>query len=276
MYTRPKIYKAYSIIIALAGIISFINSIIVASQTSMGIFEQNDFVKNMVIVIKIVIVVTALISLFFVYMDFSSMFTFAEMIEYEQREDKTPFFRKRFVLPAKAYRTFGSVIFSINLIVYSISAIVLTIVYSVNKGAFIALPVLPILLFVIILALNYITYYCRYKGFADVLELVSSKEAKQTTLESLKENKTGILRTYCNILYILSIILVIGIIALLVFINGALFRSLGGFAWFAICMIVALGVIEVLCLAVTGCFFDNLAKMIEHYQIKYNLLEYKK
>ena len=276
MYSRPIIYKVYAVLSAIAGIIAFISSIVTAFQTSLGIFEQIDFIRNVVIGIKIVLVVSSLIALFFVYMDFSSMFTFAEMIEYEQRGDKTPFLKKEFVLSAKAYRSFGSVIFFIDLIISLIAGIILTIVYSASKNAFIALPLLPLLFLVISVALAYITYYCRYKGFADVLELISSDKAKSTTLEKLKENNTGVLRFYCNLLYVLSILLLIGIVILLVFIGGTFFEVLGAFAWVPICMIIFTGIIYVLCLAVTGCFFDNLAKMIEHYQIENNLLDFKK
>lgn len=272
MYTKPIIYKIYSVIIFVLAVASVVGSIIIAIVG--GNIVNKLFPDLTAIWIPIVcLIIGSLISLFFAYVEFSSMFTFAQMIEHEVKGVKEPIKRMGFVLPPKFYRVFGTVLFYVPLIIDIIGIVVSIIIYSSNKKAFIAIPVLPIALTLIPLVLSYITYFCRYKTFGDLLELKSSASPKANTLQSMSENKPNTLRGYCVFLYILAIIEFIGAIISLFFVAGPIASVAGtGMAVFACIGIIVLAIVMFLVFGIIGCYYDNLAKMLEHYMLKNKLL----
>lgn len=277
MYTRPILYKIYSVIIIVVAGVSFLSSIIALFTFDAAVkklpFIGESNLMAVYLVIKICLVLLALVSLFFAYMDFSSMFTFADMIQYE-RSSKDEIFKKRaFVLPAKFYSQFGKVITYISFVISLISIIVLIISYSVIHGAFLAIPIIRLIPIILGCVLVYITYYARYKAFGDLLNLLSRRNPDAYTLSEIKENKTTLLRGYCTFLYItafltLAILLVLGIVFART-LSGVL--GIGGTIF--VYVLAFLGyLVYFLELAIIGCYFDNLAKMVEHYMIKYKLL----
>lgn len=119
----------------------------------------------------------------------------------------------------------------------------------------------------------YVTYYAKYKAFGDLLEIISVKEPDEIMKNSLKENKPNLLRGYCVFLFILAILSAVGI-AVLLFLTVSPVAAIFGIAGavvYTVAIIIS-GFITFLCLAIMGCFFDNLAKMPEHYMIKYHLM----
>lgn len=87
MYTRPIIYKVYSVIIFAFSIFSFLGSIATLfipfdTLPDLGSFAY--VINTAAVIIKIGLLISALLTLFFAYTEFSSMFCFADMIDYEK------------------------------------------------------------------------------------------------------------------------------------------------------------------------------------------------
>ena len=273
MYTRTIIYKVYSIIVMVFAALGFIGSIISGLSFTSLMSKYFPFLNNLSVAVMILFVLVSLVSLFFSYIEFSSMFTFAEMIEYENSNSMYPFEKKSFVLPAKFYKGYGSVIFYITLFLQAIVIIATIISASIEKQAFICLPVIPIAISLLSLVLTYIVYYAKYKAFSDLLQIVSQKEVDQATKESLKENKPNLLRGYCTFLFVIAILSAIAIIALVIFMFNPLSSVLGaGLAIAVSAIYIVLGILLFLSLSVTGCYFDNLAKMLEHHMIRFKMI----
>lgn len=106
-----------------------------------------------------------------------------------------------------------------------------------------------------------------------MLQIVSQKEVDQATKESLKENKPNLLRGYCTFLFVIAILSAIAIIALVIFMFNPLSSVLGIGVAIAISVVyIVLGILLFLSLSVTGCYFDNLAKMLEHHMIRFKMI----
>ncbi len=271
MYTKPIFYKIYSIVIFAFAVLSSVGSVLFA------VFGANKLNRVLPVgswaAYLAVLIGTSLASLFFSYVEFTSMFTFAQMIEHEESGSTQPFRRMGIVFPPKFYKVFGNVLFYIPLVADVIAAVVLVISYSVTKKAFLAIPLIPLGLMLLSLLLIYITYYCRYRTFGDLLELKSSEEVGVNTLNSLGENKPNILRGYCVFLFILAIVCFLATIISLFFIAKPIATLFGSGMTVAICVgIIINAVVMFMVFAIIGCYYDNLAKMLEHYMIKYKLI----
>ena len=272
MYSKPIIYKIYSVLIfvllAFCGIGSLISALL-------GGFFLNQVLPETGIgwLYILVIAVCTLLMLFFGYVEFSSMFCFAKMIEHEESGSAEPFVRPGFVLPPKFYKNFGSLMFYIPLIASMLGAVILIIKFSVDHQAFLAVPVIPLAIMAISLVLTYITYYCRYRTFGDLLEIKScSGEPSVNTINSLGEAKPNALRSYCTLMYILAVLFMIGTIIGLFFVIPNV--AAAGFG--IILLVILLAALEVglvfVIYGIMGCFYDNLAKMLEHYMMKFKLI----
>ncbi len=275
MYTRPIIYKVYSVIVFAFSIFSFLGSIttlFIPFNTLPDLGSLASVINTAAVIIKIGLLISALLMLFFAYTEFSSMFCFADMIDYEKSNAVFPFEKKNFVMPANVYRKFGTVIFYINMVIALISTIVYIISYSIVKQAFIALPVIPLLGITFSTVLVYIQYFCKYNAFSDLLDVVSVKNPTNQMLDRLKNNKPNTLRGFCVFLYAIAIIFSVAVIISLLLLGGKIF-SLNIYAGiFLLVFIIVCSALIVLSLSVTGCYYDNLAKMLEHYMIKYKLI----
>ncbi len=275
MYTRPIIYKVYSVIIFAFSIFSFLGSIatlFIPFDTLPDLGSLASVINTAAVIIKIGLLISTLLTLFFAYTEFSSMFCFADMINYEKSGAVFPFEKKNFVMSANVYRKFGTVIFYINMVIALISTIVCIISYSIVKQAFIALPVIPLLGITFSTVLVYIQYFCKYNAFSDLLDVVSVKNPTNQMLDRLKTNKPNTLRGFCVFLYVIAIIFSVAVIISLFLLGGQIF-SLNIYAGiFLSVFIIVCSALIVLSLSVTGCYYDNLAKMLEHYMIKYKMI----
>lgn len=275
MYTRPIIYKVYSVIIFAFSIFSFLGSIatlFIPFDTLPDLGSLASVINTAAVIIKIGLLISALLTLFFAYTEFSSMFCFADMIDYEKSGAVFPFEKKNFVMSANVYRKFGTVIFYINMVIALISTIVCIISYSIVKQAFIAFPVIPLLGITFSTVLVYIQYFCKYNAFSDLLDVVSVKNPTNQMLDRLKTNKPNTLRGFCVFLYAIAIIFSVAVIISLFLLGGQIFslNIYAGIFWSV--FIIVCSALIVLSLSVTGCYYDNLAKMLEHYMIKYKMI----
>lgn len=273
MYVNSKVYKIYSVVVLILTVIVMLFSLINGFSSSSIIESVFPGISGFMTIIKIVLVLSALLSVFFCYVEFSSMYAFGDMIEYVQGNSPYPMVKKAFVASPSFYRGFGSVVFIIVFLAELICSLIMIIAASVSTHYFISLPVLPLIGIIISLILAYITYYVKYKAIGDLLEVSISNETGSALKESLSENKPRVLRAFCTILFVVSIISVIAVVIALIFAFQPI-AALFGTA-FAIGFVIGSVIIEIILLislAVTGCYFDNLGKMLEHYLIKYKLI----
>lgn len=287
MYLKPNIYRGFSIFHLVSGILGLISAIsavvsysrIINSDRLFG-FISLDFLSPDLSsaisvytgIVSFVLIITALLSLFFSYMEFSSMFQFADLIEHDQNGQDVPLRKRPFVFPPKVYQNFGLVIFSINIVCLIIVSIVLIISKSIVSEVFVAVPLIPLAIISLNLLVIYITYYMRYKAFGDVLEVATEADQKNPsvlTKENLKENKTGVLRGWGTFLFVccflVTITLIIGIILIIRFLPEELHFGL-------IFSLVLSWIITIITYSITSCYYDNLAMMLERKLIKYDLI----
>lgn len=273
MYLNPKIYKIYSVIVLAASVLSAIIGIFNIVSISSFINRLIPAASQFTALIIVLFTVLSLLSLFFSYVEFSSMYAFGDMITYVQSDRINPMAKKPFIAPPSFYRSFGTAIFVIYFIAGMISALIMTTADSIKTHYFIALPLFPLILITLSIFLSYVTYYIKYKAIGDLLELSTTGEATSALKERIAENKPRMLRGYCTFLFVLSIIFLIVSAIALIFVFEPLASVFGtGFAVGCTIGFIFFAIIIFLEMAVTGCYFDNLGKMIEHYLIKYKLI----
>ena len=128
MYSRPIIYKIYSIFVFALSAIYFLANIV---STIYYVPENIDIDPSALTGLKVFSIFVAVVVLFFAYVNFTSMFTFAQMIQYENSNQTGPFKKLRFVFPAKFYSKFGTIITLITFILSFVYVIALIILDSV-------------------------------------------------------------------------------------------------------------------------------------------------
>lgn len=285
MYTSPKLYKVMSVILLVIdciGALSLIGSGISLSNI-LGIPGLNTYVpeavNSLATAISIIFYVIVPVLLFFAYIKFSSVYTFANLIERERREDFTPYRGKGLLnAPASLYQKFGYAIFLIELLVSLVAAVAIIIMSSVATNSFVTVPLIPIICLAIGVFFTYATYYVRYKTFGDILDVAKNKNGELTAMqaENIRKANTGILRGYCVFMFIMCVISVIaaivGSVLSFVFI-APLFEGAVFFAIYITLGLILSCAMNIADFATTGCFCDNLARMAERLMIKYNLIE---
>lgn len=277
MYARTIIYKIYSIAILALSVLEALFNFIYIIPSIDSIAKYLPIISPITVVVNIVIVICSLVTVFFSYMEFSSMYCFTDMIDYEKSESIYPMKKRGFILPPSGYRVFGLVIFIINLVSNIICALFIIITNSIQAQCFICLPVIPLAINIAVCVIYYINYYARYKAIGDLLELVTSKEVNEPMKQKLKENKPGLLRGYCIFLAAVCVVVAIAVAVALFFVFEPLSKLIG----ISAAIVVTIGIVistllTLLCIGIMGCYVDNIAKMLEHYQIKYHLVEMKK
>lgn len=272
MYTKPIYYKIYSVVTLILSVIVFISDL-VSIFAFYGFFHR--LIPNNPILISVMVlsVIVSLIAMFFSYINFSSVFGFAKMIEYENSNPTAPMKKLPYLFPAKVYHRFGSVITGIVAAIGAVGIIALVIITSIATKTFISLPVIPIVIISLLIFLTYLNYFLRYKAFADLYDVVTIQEANEILKVRLKENRTNFMRGYCVFLYIVSILTGIGALAAIILAFSALASIVGVISALLISLLeIVFIAIVIICMAITGCYYDNLAKMLEHYMIKYNII----
>lgn len=281
MYTKSNVYKVFSSIVFATHILSALGIIVFvitssSQRTLMGFIDTLLGIDGYTSIIAVVAVLTAIVSLFFSYMEFSSMFSFAKMIDYVQSDDNKPMRRLPFTLPYKFYGTFGSVIFFTTFVISFIISVILLISYSIQKNAFLALPVLPVLGIVLCNVYVFLHYFVRYQAISDMMR-VNSGDDSALLKQSIKDIKSGYLRGYC-IFYALVCVftVIVGIVGgFMTFGRISDVFGNGIAVVYAIIQIISI-VISIIYMSIFGCYVDNIAKMVESYQIKFGFWSGKK
>lgn len=273
MYTRPIIFKIYSVVVIVFAILGFISSItqlFIPNNPLLSLIPNLDAIFT---AIKIVSVIASMITLFFGYIEFSAMYTFADMIKHENNNNVFPFKANCLTLKPKTYTTFGLIIFSIILLIQVISIGFIVIISLSELKQFIVLPLLTIFICALCVLFAFITYYLKYKAFGTLLEIMSSYEPSKTIVDELKYIKPSMLKGFGIFLLVISGISTIGLIVSLIKILMIIIGLFEVGIAIAFCFgVLILGLIIVLSIVVIGLYYINLGKMSEHYMIKYKLV----
>lgn len=270
MYTRPIIFKIYSIIMFLLSIafpVILLWQVLSGAGSSLAEGSPLSGASISVGAIVVISVVFSCVLLLVAYAEFTSMFTFANMIEHEKLGDRLPFKKSGIVASPRFYSAFGTVLFIITFIMSIGSFIYNTIVLILALSAgiisvwrFILLMLLYIVLCAVYIVIGYIRYYCQYRTFATLLDLKRSVSPTDGVIQSLGKINPNYLRAFCVALYVFGLVLIAISLLSILFIGGAgLVLTI-----FAVILFIPMGII--------GCFTDNLAMMQEHYMIKYKLI----
>ncbi len=278
MYARTLIYRIYSVIMLVGGALSFIFSLAYAfsSFNLFNVLGMYSVIQPFIVLLKIIMIISSFVSLFFCYMEFSSMYVFTDMIQYEKSDSIYPMIKKSFIFSPKVYSIFGLVIFSINIICAVISGLVIVISQSIATSSFISLPVIPLAIIIAASVICYVNYYVRYKSISVLMEVTTSKELTEPVRQNLSELNPKWLRGYCVFLFAMCVVLSIVFVIILFIVFGSISAQFG----FAVALGITIAsilpfAVYIISIGILGCYFDNVAKMVEHYQIKYDLISNK-
>ena len=274
MYARTWIYRAYSIVTMILGALGFlgsIGSIVYVALLDLNFSPQAVFIKTAAIT---AIAISALISLFYCYVEFSSMYVFADMIQHEKSNSTEPMRKKGFIMPGKFYSGFGLFIFAVPTVCTVLASLFLIITQSMECGCFVAIPVLPIVIMVIPCVLYYINYFIRYRAIGDLIQVVTVKEPKEQQKQRINDISTGWLRGYSGFLFVFcGLVILAAVIGIFMLFNPVLTLLGLPLAITAVVLSLLSTALTVICIGIYGCYLDNIAKMVEHQQIRFGLFE---
>ncbi|MDO4747926.1 MAG: hypothetical protein Q4A12_01980 [Eubacteriales bacterium] len=277
MYLRPVIYKIFSVLVLLAGALVGAATIIGALCydtvcEAIPVLEKIPFDSNSTIALLAACVVGVVIILAS-YVEFSALYSFAEMIAYENSGSVEPMKKKGFVLPAKFFGGFGSAIYIVNLLACIVLGAYFIISYSITKDALVALPIIPLVIIIVENIFVSVHFNLRFRAISDMMRVNGGEESERLR-QNVAEIKTGSLRAYCKFFVLLCLLTVVGTVIAAFMTGGTLIDTLGttGGILAIIGEFVAM-IIAVLCMGIFGCYVDNLAKMVEHHQMKYGVFK---
>ncbi len=197
MSKKSIIYKVYSICLLLISGVSVVASLIFVIRS----FNMVSFLSF----------IYSLISFFFMYIEFSSIYSFSDMLEHDRRGVTGVFRKKAFVFSPKFYKSYGFVIFivcCIFMVLLSIAGIVVSAVLKTN----IIFTFSSILILAFCVLQMYITYNLRYKAFSGLLLLFETGDDSE-----LRNQKPHFLRMYGAFAVVISIISIISLVVLSIF-----------------------------------------------------------
>lgn len=274
MYARTIIYKIYSIILLVSGVLGGLYAIFATIPTIQKIPVLTPL-RDYVVLFEFLVIISALLSMFFAYIEFSSMYGFTDMINHENSNSIHPMVKKSYVLPAKVYSVYGMVVFAIVTVVSVISCLAIIIGTSIATGTFISLPLIPLAIIIAVNVLYFINYFVRFKSFAVLLEITTAPKMNEPLKQKLGELNPKWLRGYCVFLAGFCAVAAIAFIVGLFFVVEPLFAFFGANTGVAVGILIGSiisVIISLICIGIFGCYVDNMAKMVEHYQIKHKII----
>lgn len=252
MSKKLIIYRVYSICLLLISGVSVVASLV--------------FVFRSFNMISLLSLIYSLICSFFMYVEFSSYYSFSDMIKHDKRGAIGVFRRKAFAFSPKFYKSYGFVIFVVCCIFMAMSSIA-GIIVSVVLKTNIIFTFCSILILAFSVLQMYFTYNLRYKAFSGLLLLFETGDNSE-----LRNQKTHCLRMYGTFLIVISVISVIFLLFLSIICISAITKFFG--LW-TILFSLPCGIVLVFCyiplLANCMLYFD-LADMIERYMTSNNTI----
>lgn len=214
MYTKPIVYKVFSYFLAVAAVLGAGALCYCFFASASSIFSSFEFL-DIVHVLALIVGLAAIV--WFGLLGFTMMYTFADMVDHELKDDGT-IFKPKFAFPAKVYSTSGSIVFYAVLMIDIIALIYLIISQSIDKGAFLVIPVVDLLVVAVVTFFIHVLFNARYGSFAAVLEIKGTDDPRIPQMNKLKENNPNTLRSFCGILFVIcAITLVVMIVSIFAF-----------------------------------------------------------
>lgn len=252
MSKKSIIYKLYSICLLLISGVSVVASLIFVIRS----FNMVSFLS----------LIYSLISFFFMYVEFSSIYLFSDMIELDRRGATGVFRKKAFAFSPKFYKSYGFVIFIVCCIfmaLLSIAGIVVSAVLKTN----IIFTFSSILILVFCVLQMYITYNLRYKAFSGLLLLLETGDDSE-----LRNPKPHFLRMYGAFAVVISIISIISLVVLSIILLSTISPLFG--MWTILFSIILVISFAMCCISLfTNCIlYIDLADMIEKYMTRNSII----
>lgn len=211
MYSRPTVYKVYSIVSAIFAIYTFLQCIISAFTLSLGYLDSIQTVSSILTVVKVIMIVFAFCNLFFAYMDFSSFFCFSKLIAFDKESKEHEIDLPTFILAPNVYKIYGKVLYWLC-VTLMVLGVVLSLIIGFVTGIFYMLPV-AIVIAGIGIPFLYFTIYTRYIKISELMETVKVNKVLKFE-KSLSDY--CIYRQYSKLFYVLSVLSVVLDLVLLV------------------------------------------------------------
>lgn len=248
MSKKSIIYKIYSVCLLLLSGFSVIASLI--------------FLIRSFNALSLLSLICSLISFFFIYVEFSSIYSFSDMLEYDRKGISGTFKRKSFVFSPKFYKSYGFVIFVICCILMSISSIAGIVVSLVLKTNII-FTLISILIFAFCVLLMYITYNLRYKAFSGLFSLFETGDDSE-----LRNQKPHYLRMYGAFSIVMFVISTVFLLVLSVVSITAVTTVFG--LWKILFGLICFLVLVICCvpLLVNCMLYIDMADMTEKYMTR--------
>ena len=293
MYTRPVIYKVFSIIMLVAGALVLAGGIIAFASpgftdTLTAVFKEMtadaDTADGLANATKIgIFVCSIIVSVLTYFLEFVFFASFSRFANHMKIKDNTPLPQNTTLISTSLMKVLGIIVFVVNAapFVFGIVVFVIAMIYSLIAGGlagflFGLLIVLMIALYGLLVALYYIHYIVRFRAFDAVVSIAKKSNASEEDKRRLAKINSNIPRGMCSFLYGFSIaffILPAAILMFLIFIKAESAAGQYLAKWY---IWLPSNIVVVLLLSIYGCMYDNLAMGMEHEMIKYRLFDKNK
>lgn len=246
MIKKSTVYKFYSIYLPLFCVVEVLASLYLL----ISFFSA----------VSIIAFVSSLVSLFMAFVDFSSIFTFADMVKCNSEDSNCAFKRKPFVFSPAFYKNYGFVIFivyGILMLISLISEIIISLTIQINFLVVFCL----VLLSAFSLLLMYITYNLRYKAFSGLLSYFDSGDYSE-----INNQKPNLLRLYGAFSAVVAVIMSIFLIVLTILFIGLTSSSLGIWSLLTIPLSILVLAISLIPLIAKCLLYIDISEMLEQYR----------
>lgn len=282
MYTRPAIYKVFSIfmlisagLVFIQGVVTLFTPILDSGVTATTGYLFGDSTATAVVgilaIYKIIsFVFSTLLSVLMYYYEFAFFNSFSHLVRYELKNERIPFPNNGRGLSAGVMKVLGIILFvflTLNIISYGI--IVTVALFALQQGFWGVIAALIFLMLIFYLAVHYIV---RPHAFGDVIRFVQKTEINAEDKLLLQRHNSVFIRGMCSVLF--GVFIAYIVLALIAFVAGIVFLSqiIGIWVWLFVPAYLVSAVAVALKISVYGCMYDNLAMTIEHELIKYRMV----
>lgn len=284
MYTRPVVYKIFSIFMLVAGALMLTGGIIALfslGSSNDGIREitkDMDAADSLSAGIIGGIVAFFNVSVLVYFLEFVYFASFSRFVNHMKNDNNSPLPKRTTLIPTSLMRVVGIILFVIQMGPLVYNSVLFTIILllklfdgSLSGFYFVFLISLTFLVCGLFFAFYFVHYILRFSAFNATVAVAEKTKASDAEIMRLVKFNTNIPRGMCMLLWYITIgvfILPIAVLIVLIFIKE---EALAGqflartYIWFP--SLIAFGMVA----GVYSCMYDNLAMAMEHEKIKYRL-----
>lgn len=286
MYTRPMIYKVFSIIMLVFAGIIFVEGLISLFLPFESVLNPlQDFVgkdavgslKAAIVLVKVLVFVfSTVVSVLMLFLEFAYFYSFSNIVRRQKDDSRAPFSPKELVCPVPMLKVFGIIVFVVQAIrAVSGGITVLSIIQLLDGiSGFLAglLTTLTVLVTAAEIVFFVFHYIVRFNIFGHLVEFISKDKPGDEDKDKLKQTNSQIATNMCYILFALDAVFCVASVILIIVAVANLVPVIGAAALALLIPSLILMVAEALYISVYGCMYDNLAMAIDHEKIRYRML----